>query len=133
MSIDNKLILENSKKLNVLYVEDDNFLRHTTLKLLLNFFNSVDESIDGINQDAKDLMYESLLLGSVLNDAFDKRDMQKITDYLHSLSAATHKFYNEHRIIGLSEQNQYLKVLSMVSLSIRTGLSVLGIKAKEVM
>ena len=47
MSIDNKLILENSKKLNVLYIEDDNFLRHTTLKLLLNFFNSVDESIDG--------------------------------------------------------------------------------------
>ena len=78
-------------------------------------------------------MYESLLLGTVLNEAFDKRDMQKITDYLHSLSASVHKFYNEHRIIGLDEQNQYLKILSMVALSIRTGLSVLGIKAKEVM
>jgi len=78
-----------------------------------------DASIEGVNQDAKDLVYEALLLGSILNEAFDKRDMQKITDYLHGLSAMTHKFYNEHRIIGLDEQNQYLKVL--------------GINAKEVM
>ncbi len=93
----------------------------------------LDESIDNINQDTKDLMYEALLLGTVLNEAFDKRDMQKITDYLHSLSASVHKFYNEHRIIGLEQQNQYLKVLSMVALSIRTGLGVLGIKAKDMM
>jgi len=92
-----------------------------------------NSSIELINQDAKDLVYEALLLGTVLNDAFDKRDMQKITDYLHGLSALTHKFYNEHRIVGLDEQNQYLKVLSMVALSIRTGLKVLGINAKEVM
>ena len=93
----------------------------------------LDESIDGVNQDAKDLVYESLLLGTVLNDAFEKRDMQKITDYLHSLSASVHKFYNEYRIVGIEEQNQYLKILSMAALSIRTGLYVLGIKAKEVM
>ncbi len=93
----------------------------------------INEKIDGINQDAQDLMYESLLLSTVLNEAFDKRDMQKITDYLHSLSASVHKFYNEHRIIGLDEQNNYLKILSMVALSIRTGLKVLGITAKDVM
>jgi len=92
-----------------------------------------DSTINDINQDAKDLVYESLLLGSVLNEAFDKRDMQKITDYLHGLSALTHKFYNEHKIVGLDDQNQYLKILSMVALSIRTGLKVLGINAKEVM
>ena len=92
-----------------------------------------NSSIEAINQDAKDLVYEALLLSTVLNEAFDKRDMQKITDYLHGLSAMTHKFYNEHRIVGLDEQNQYLKVLSMVALSIRTGLKVLGINAKEVM
>ena len=92
-----------------------------------------DEPIDGVNQAAKDLVYESLLLGTVLNEAFDKRDMQKITDYLHSLSARIHKFYNEYKIVGIDEQNQYLKILSMAALSLRTGLSVLGIKAKEVM
>ena len=92
-----------------------------------------DSSIEDINQDAKDLVYEALLLGSMLNDAFEKRDMQKITDYLHGLSAMVHKFYNEHKIVGLDNQTQYLKVLSMVALAIRTGLNVLGIKAKEVM
>ena len=92
-----------------------------------------DATIEDINQDAKDLVYEALLLGTVLNEAFDKRDMQKITDYLHSLAASVHKFYNEYKIIGLDTQNQYLKVLSMVALSIRTGLKVLGITAKEVM
>ncbi len=90
-------------------------------------------TINGINQDAKDLVYEALLLPSILEEAFIKRDMQKVTDYLHSLSATTHKFYNEHRIVGVSEESAYLKALSMVALSIRTGLKVLGITAKEVM
>lgn len=102
-------------------------------KAELNVEDVKDASIDSINQDAQDLVYEALLLGTVLNEAFDKRDMQKITDYLHSLAASVHKFYNEHKIVGLDNQNQYLKVLSMVALSIRTGLKVLGIKAKEVM
>ncbi len=102
-------------------------------KAELNVEDVKDATIEDINQDAKDLVYEALLLGTVLNEAFDKRDMQKITDYLHSLAASVHKFYNEHKIIGLDNQSQYLKVLSMVALSIRTGLKVLGITAKEVM
>lgn len=93
----------------------------------------INESIDGVNQDALDLVYESLRLNTVLNDAFDKREMQKVTEYLQSLSASVHKFYNEYKIVGIEDQNKYLKVLSMAALSIRTGLSVLGIKAKEVM
>ena len=90
-------------------------------------------SLDNLNQDSIDLVYESLLLNTVLNDAFSKRDMQKITDYLHNLSSMVHKFYNNNKIIGTTEQNQYLKVLSMAALSIRTGLMVLGITAKEIM
>lgn len=37
MIIDNKLILENSKSLNVLYIEDDEELRNSTSQLLNNF------------------------------------------------------------------------------------------------
>ena len=95
--------------------------------------NVKDTKIDNINQDAQDLLYESLLLSTVLNDAFEKRDMQKITDYLHGISSSVHKFYNEYKIVGIDDQDQYLKVLSMAALTIRTGLAVLGIKAKEVM
>lgn len=47
MKIDNKLILENSKNLNILYVEDDDELRRTSAKLFSNFFKSVELAVDG--------------------------------------------------------------------------------------
>lgn len=90
-------------------------------------------TFDNLNQDGLNLVYESLLLNSVLNEAFLKRDMQKITEYLYSLASSIHKFYNEHKIVGSHEQNLYLKVLSIAALSINTGLSLLGIKAREIM
>ncbi len=93
----------------------------------------MDQSINNLHQDALDLAFQSLLLGSILEEAFDKRDMQKITDYLHSLSSMIHKFYNEHKIVGIDHEKSYLKILAMAALSIRVGLKVLGIKAKEVM
>jgi len=98
-----------------------------------SFTDVKNASISEINQDTKDLVYEALLLPSILEEAFIKRDMQKVTDYLHSLSASVHRFYNEHRIVGAQEESAYLKALSMVALSIKTGLKVLGITAKEVM
>lgn len=90
-------------------------------------------SFEKLNQDGLNLVYESLLLGSILNEAFIKRDMQKITEYLYNLASSIHKFYNEHKVIGSDEQNVYLKVLSMAALSINVGLSLLGIKAREIM
>jgi arginyl-tRNA synthetase len=89
--------------------------------------------LESLNEDALNLVYESLLLQSILEEAFSKRDMQKVTDYLYSLSASLHKFYNEHKIVGSDNQNSTLKALSIVSLSIRTGLKLLGITAKETM
>ena len=47
IDIDNKLILENSKNLNVLYVEDEELLRNSSAQLFSNFFNRVDVGVDG--------------------------------------------------------------------------------------
>jgi len=47
MKIDNKLILENSKSLNILYVEDDDLLRESTSQLFSNFFQNVEVAYDG--------------------------------------------------------------------------------------
>ena len=47
MEIDNKLILESSKTLNVLYVEDDEILRNSTQKIFSNYFKGVDTAVDG--------------------------------------------------------------------------------------
>ena len=103
------------------------------VKAGITFEDVKDVSFDNLNQDGLNLVYESLLLESILSEAFAKRDMQKITEYLYSIAASVHKFYNEHKVIGSDEQNVYLKVLSMASLSINVGLSLLGIKAKEIM
>ena len=102
-------------------------------KAEISFDDIKNESFDDLNQDGLNLIYESLLLGSILNEAFAKREMQKITEYLTSLAASIHKFYNDYKVVGSDEQNTYLKVLSMAALSIRSGLSLLGIKAKEIM
>lgn len=91
------------------------------------------ESFDNLNQDAIDLAYQALLLPTILEEAFSKRDMQKITDYLYSLASLVHRFYSEHKIVDSEDQNKYLKVLAMSALSIKTALDLLGINAKEVM
>jgi arginyl-tRNA synthetase len=93
----------------------------------------INEKFGDLNEDSINLIYEALLLPTIISEAFEKRDMQKITDYLYNLASSVHKFYNEHKILETQEQNSYLKVLSVVSLSIRTGLKLLGIEAKEVM
>ncbi len=92
-----------------------------------------DVDFSNLNQDGLNLVYESLLLESILTEAFAKRDMQKITEYLYSLASSVHKFYNEHKVIGSDEQSVYLKVLAIAALSINVGLGLLGITAKEQM
>lgn len=86
-----------------------------------------------IGIESKDLLYEALLLPDVLSEAFNKRDFQKITDYLYNLASSIHKFYNAQKIVGEPKEKEYLKVLMMGALSIRVALKVLGINAKEVM
>lgn len=47
--IDLKLVHEYTQNLHVLYVEDNETLRESTLKVLNNFFNKVDVAVDGRN------------------------------------------------------------------------------------
>jgi len=87
--------------------------------------------IDNVNQDAIDLLFQAMLLSSTLQEAFDKREMQKVTEYLHSIASSVHKFYNEHKIVGSEDEKAYLKILAIAALSIKVGLQVLGIEAKD--
>lgn len=103
------------------------------IKANLKLDDVFEESFENLNSDALNLVYEALLLESVLSEAFSKREMQKITEYLYNLASSVHKFYNEYKIIGSEEEKAYLKVLSMAKLSIKVGLRLLGIEAKELM
>lgn len=84
-----------------------------------------------LNADADALLFEALLLPEVIEDAFASRQVQKLPDYLKSLAARLHKFYYDVRILGTEEEAKLLKLFMMVGLSIRTGLSLMGITAKD--
>jgi len=87
--------------------------------------------LEGLNEDAKDLLFSALLLPEVLEDAFTKREVQRLTDYLKALAAQFHSFYNKHKVIGSEYEERYLKLSLVVALSIRVGLRLLGIEAKR--
>ena len=87
--------------------------------------------LKGLSSDADSLLFEALLLPEIIEDAFSSRQVQKLTDYLKSLSAKLHKFYYDCRIIGSDEEAKLLKILEVVALSLKTGMSLLGIEAKD--
>ncbi len=90
----------------------------------------VDVELVGLNDDAKDLLFNALLLPEVIEDAFAKRELQRLTDYLKALAAELHSFYNKHKVIGTPNEDRYLKLFLVVALSIRVGLRLLGIEVK---
>lgn len=88
-------------------------------------------SLKGLDEQADTLLFDALLLPEVIEDAFSSRQVQKLPDYLQSLAASLHKFYYDVRIIGRDDEAKLLKVLMVVALSIKTGLSLMGIEAKD--
>ena len=93
----------------------------------------IDVQIDGLEEFAYDLLFTALLLPEVLEDAFESRQLQKVTDYLKYLASMYHKFYFENRIVGTKNEDALLKLSAMVALSIRVGLKMLGIEALKKM
>ena len=92
-----------------------------------------DIKLENLNDDGANLLYSALLLPEVLEDAFESRQLQKVTEYLKTLSASLHKFYNENRVVGEKDEEKFLKLFAMVGVSIRTGLNLIGITAKDKM
>ncbi|WP_373000643.1 arginine--tRNA ligase [Sulfurimonas sp.] len=88
-------------------------------------------SLKGLDENADSLLFDALLLPEIIEDAFNSRQVQKLSDYLKSLAASLHKFYYDCRIIGTDDEAKLLKLLLVVALSLKTGLSLLGIEAKD--
>jgi arginyl-tRNA synthetase len=91
----------------------------------------MNSSLKGFDDQADILLFDALLLPEVIEDAFNSRQVQKLPDYLQSLAASLHKFYYDVRIIGRADEAKLLKLLMVVALSIKTGLSLMGIEAKD--
>jgi len=88
-------------------------------------------SLKGMGDDADNLLFEAMLLNEVVEDAFKSRQVQKLPDYLKALASSYHKFYYDHKVIGVDNEAKLLKLFLVVALSIKTGLSLLGITAKD--
>ncbi|MBK1964809.1 arginine--tRNA ligase [Campylobacter novaezeelandiae] len=93
----------------------------------------LNADFSSLNQESINLVFESLNLESILNDAFESRSLQKLPDYLKNLASNFHKFYNENRVVGAENEDTLLKLFSLVALSIKTGLFLMGIEAKNKM
>ena len=89
-----------------------------------------DVKLEGLDEDSKNLLFSALLLPEVLEDAFSSRALQKLPEYLKSLAALYHQFYNKHKIVGAENADALLKVSAMAAVSLRTGLMLMGIDAK---
>ncbi|WP_458699984.1 arginine--tRNA ligase [Sulfurospirillum sp. 1307] len=92
-----------------------------------------DVKLENLSEEGANLLYSALLLPEVLEDAFESRQLLKLTEYLKTLASAFHKFYNENRVVGSDEEDKLLKLFAMVAVSLRTGLNLIGIKAKSKM
>jgi arginyl-tRNA synthetase len=89
--------------------------------------------LENLSEDEQNLLFSALLLPEVLEDAFHSRQVQKVTEYLKNLAASLHKFYNENRVVGSVDESKLLKLFAVVGLSLRVGLKLIGIDAKDKM
>ena len=128
--------LEDLKKTDssnpVFYVNYANARIQTLLsKSELTHDQIMAASLKGLGYDADNLLFEAMLLNEVVEDAFNSRQVQKLTDYLKGLASTYHKYYYDHKVIGTEDEAKTLKLFLVVSLSIKTGMSLLGITAKD--
>ncbi|MCH5336939.1 MAG: arginine--tRNA ligase [Campylobacter sp.] len=98
-----------------------------------NIEDIIKADFNSLNDEGINLAFESLNLESVLKDAFETRALHKITDYLKNLATNFHKFYNENRVIGASNEDSLLKLFALIALSIETSFKLMGIEAKKKM
>jgi len=118
----------------IFYIQYAHARIHTLLKKSeLSQDEIMSSSLKGLNESADSLLFDALLLPEVVEDAFNSRQVQKLPDYLKALSASLHKFYYDYKIIGTEDEAKLLKLFTLVALSIKVGLSLMGIEAKEYM
>ncbi|MCF6308887.1 MAG: arginine--tRNA ligase [Sulfurimonas sp.] len=111
---------------------------HARIKTIISKSDLSEEEImsatlKNLDENADSLMFDALLLPEIIDDAFHSRQVQKLPDYLKALAASLHKFYYDVRIIGTEDEAKLLKLLLVVALSLKTGLSLMGITAKDYM
>ncbi|MEA3227747.1 MAG: arginine--tRNA ligase, partial [Campylobacterota bacterium] len=116
----------------IFYIQYAHARIHTILgKSELSREEIMSASLKGLDEAADSLLFDALLLPEIVEDAFSSRQVQKLPDYLKALAASLHRYYYDVRVIGSEDEAKLLKLYIVVALSIKTGLSLMGIEAKE--
>lgn len=95
--------------------------------------DTASPSEDPLKYDLTNLAFSALNLPRVLQQSYDERALHKLCEYLKNLAKEVHAFYNAHRILNTPFEGQILQVLSLASLSLSLGFSLLGIEIKTSM
>lgn len=117
----------------IFYINYANARIHTIFEKAGVGIDSVGVSALELQDEALALLFEALCLPQVLFASFRDREIQRICEYLKSLSSSFHSFYNAHKILGASNEASLLMLLRCVSRSITLGLSLLGMTARTKM
>lgn len=114
----------------IFYINYANARIHTLLAK-----STADISFDfkTLESDWKDLLFFALLLPNILEVSFNERAMQKLPEYLKNLASKLHFCYNSYKILNANNEGAICAILRIVSISITTGLSLMGIVAKTKM
>lgn len=124
-------VLKNEDSNNpIYYINYANARIHTILQK-----SNAEISYDFSNLDSmwKELLISALLLQKVLENSFDEYAIQKLPEYLKNLASKLHFCYNASKILNNPNEGSILCILKVVSISITTGLSLMGIQAKTKM
>lgn len=118
----------------IFYINYANARIHTMLeKSNLKDSSISNASLKEVSKEAQNLLFNALNLPRIIEVAFNERGLQKICEYLKNLAADFHGFYNTQKILETPLEAPLLKICQMVSLSLTTGLELLGIEAKTKM
>jgi len=88
-------------------------------------------SLSSLDQEGLDLLFMALVFPEVIKDAFNHRQLQKITDYLYDFAAAMHSYYNSTKVVGNRNEDALLKLFAVSATTLEVGLGLLGIEAKK--
>ncbi len=87
-----------------------------------------------VNEEELALIKQILAFPETLERAARALEPQIVAEYLRELSAAFHRFYHEHRIVGAdteAERDARMRLLDAVRTTLGNGLQVLGITAPD--
>ena len=94
-------------------------------------------ALAGLSEDGEFAMIKELFeLSTAVKNAADQREPYIIIDYLKTLAAAFHKFYENNRILVEGDEKKTaarLALIEAVRVTLKTGLRLLGVSAPEKM